>query len=306
MKAFVNGRFVAMAEATISIHDAGLQHAVGLFETMQAFNGRVFRLEAHVERLVASAKELGLSASLRADPLCECVEATLRENDRAEARLRLTVTGGDLSLLGAARSGGGKQPPHTPTVLCVATEPTQYPPSFFASGVTVTIADGRANPFDPGEGHKTLHYWPRLRALASAAAAGAGEALWLSVTNHLVGGSVSNALLVKDGQLLTPYARGEEEAAALPAPVLPGVTRAAVIELAEELDIAVHRRMLDIEDVLGADEMMLTNSSWQVLPVVAVEKGKVGTGEPGPITLKLREALLDRIAAETGEGEADG
>ncbi len=302
MKAYVNGKFVELEDATLGIHDAGLQHAVGLFETMQAFNGRVFRLEAHVDRLIRSAKELGLTASLRADPLCELVEATLRENEMTEARLRLTVTGGDLSLLAAAAAArdGDRPGPHTPTVLCVATEPTEYPAAFFARGVTVAIADSRANPFDVHAGHKTLNYWPRLRALADASVAGAGEALWLSVTNHLAAGSVSNVLLVKDGAILTPFAHGEEETGALPAPVLPGVTRAAVIELAEDMDIPVHRRMLNIEDVLNADEMMLTNSSWQVLPVTAVEKSKLANGKPGELTLKLREALLERIAKETG------
>ncbi|NBC10759.1 MAG: hypothetical protein GVY24_03370 [Planctomycetes bacterium] len=302
MKAYVNGEFVDLDKATLSIHDAGVQHAVGLFETMQAFNGRVFRLEAHVDRLIQSARELGMTRSLRHDPLCECVEATLKENDMTEARLRLTVTGGDLSLLGAARSGGRARP-HTPTVLCVAGPPTEYPPGFFADGVTVTIADGRANPFDPGAGHKTLNYWPRLRALADAAAHGAGEALWLSVSNHLAGGSVSNALLVKDGVLLSPYARGEEASGALPAPVLPGITRSCVLELAESMDNPVHRRMITIEDVLGADELMLTNSSWQILPVVAVEKSTIGDGKPGELTAKLRHALLKRIEAKTMAGD---
>jgi len=297
MKAYVNGQFLDLDQATVGIQDAGLQHAVGLFETMQAFHGRVFQLEAHIDRLINSARELGMTTSLRHDPLCELVEATLQANDMTEARLRLTVTGGDLSLLGAARSGG-QAPEHTPTILCVAGQPTEYPPGFFEDGVTVTIADGRANPFDPGAGHKTLYYWPRLRALAAAAGSGAGESLWLSVTNHLAGGSVSNALLVKDGALLTPYARGEEESGALPAPVLPGITRNLVLELAESMDIPVHRRMITIEDVLGADELMLTNSSWHVLPVVAVEKGTIGSGKPGEITLKLRDAVIDRIAEE--------
>jgi branched-chain amino acid aminotransferase len=155
------------------------------------------------------------------------------------------------------------------------------------------------NPFDPMAGHKTLNYWSRLRVLAEAAQRGAGEALWFSVSNHLAGGSVSNVILVKDGQLLTPLARGEEPDASLPSPILPGITRAAIIELAEAADIPVHRKMLSITDVLEADEAMLTNSSWQILPVVQVEKEKIGSGKPGPITLDLRSKLLELIEEET-------
>lgn len=301
MKAFINGALVPLDQATVSAHDAAVQHGVGLFETMQAFNGRGFRLDAHVNRLIDSADELGLSRSLRVGPLCETVEHTLSANGMTEARVRLTVTGGDLSLLAAAKAGE-RSPRHTPSILCVASEPTRYPPGFFEDGVTVTIADPKANPFDPTAGHKTLNYWTRLRALADAAAAGAGEAMWFTVTNHLAGGSVSNALLVKDGAVLTPIARGEEGSSTLPSPVLPGITRAAVIEIAESRDLPVHKQMLSIDDLLNADEVMLTNSSWQVLPVTAVENERIGGGEVGPVTKQLRQALLERIETETTSG----
>lgn len=299
MEAFINGELVSVDQATVSAHDAAVQHGVGLFETMQAFNGRVFRLDAHLTRLIDSANELGLTRSLRLGPLCETVEHTLKANEMTEARVRLTVTGGDLSLLAAARSGE-QSPRHTPSIVCVASEPTRYPPGFFEDGVRASIADPKANPFDPTAGHKTIGYWTRLRALAEAASVGAGEALWFTVTNHLAGGSVSNAFLVKGGALLTPIARGEEGASTLPSPVLPGVTRAAVLEIAESMEIPVHKQMLTIDDLLNAEEVMLTNSSWQVLPVTAVEKERIGSGEVGPITRQLREALLERIETETG------
>jgi len=298
MKVYLNGKLVPLAEARLSAHDAGVQHGVGLFETMQAFNGKVFRLEPHINRLVESAKQLGLASTLRPRPLADVVEHTLQANDLTEARIRLTVTGGDLSLLGAARSGG-KSAKHEPTVLCVASAPTEYPPAFFDDGVTVVIADPKLNPFDPMAGHKTLNYWTRLRVLTEAAQRDAGEAVWLSVSNHLACGSVSNVILIKDQQLLTPFARGEEVEAALPAPVLPGITRAAVLELAEEDDLPIHRKMLSISDLLEADEVMLTNSSWQILPVVQVEKEKIGEGKPGPITTDLRTKLLKLIEKET-------
>lgn len=298
MDVWLNGAWIPRDDARISVFDAGFQHGVGLFETMHARNGVVFRLADHLERLAGSARELGLSERLRREPLAEAVIATFDRSGLESARIRLTISGGDLNLLA---SGASAQ--HDPTILIVAQPPTRYPEELFARGVRVLVADARANPLDPTAGHKTLWYWPRLSALQTAAAKGASEALWFSVTNHLAGGCVSNAMLVKDGSIQTPIARGEEAKGSLRSPVLPGITRRAILDLAEREGIAVERRMLTIDDVLSADELFLTNSSWGVLPVVAVEQAQIGGGggsgggggEPGPITLRLRAAWTDLV-----------
>jgi branched-subunit amino acid aminotransferase/4-amino-4-deoxychorismate lyase len=294
MQVWFNGKFVERDQARISVFDAGFQHAVGLFETMLARNGAVFRAAEHLQRLTDSAKELLLTERLRIEPLIDALTATLERNGLQDARVRLTITGGDLNLL---QSTGQSQV--DPTILIVAQPPTVYPEHFFERGVIVLMANGRENPLHPMAGHKTLNYWPRIRELQLAAAKRAGEAMWFSISNHLCGGCVSNVMLVKDDELLTPIARGEEESGALPSAVLPGITRAAVIGLAEDLDVRVHRRMLDINDLLSADEVMLTNSSWGVLPVVGVEREKIGDGEPGPMTRGLREGWLRMVDEET-------
>jgi branched-subunit amino acid aminotransferase/4-amino-4-deoxychorismate lyase len=164
----------------------------------------------------------------------------------------------------------------------------------------VLVAPPAANPFDQLAGHKTLAYWSRLRTLRQAAAAGAGEAIWLNITNHLASGAISNIFIVKNGKLLTPIARGEEVAEALPAPVLPGVIRAAVIELAEAAGITCEKRMISVPEMLDADEVFLTNSSWLVLPVTKVEQRSIGDGQVGPMTKKLRLAVVTQIVKETG------
>ncbi len=305
---YLDGQFLPDSSSKLSVFDAAVQHGVGLFETMHAYNGRVFRLESHIERLIHSAKELGVTDRLRMDPLCEAVELTLKQNQLADARVRLTVTGGDLSLLALAKgaiaapegSPAPKVPEHRPSIFITATPATAYPDTFFTQGVMAVIADAKANPLDPLAGHKTINYWSRLRSLSHAAALKAGEALWFTVTNHLCGGAVSNAFLVKDGQLLTPIARGEETEGALASPTLPGITRAAIFELAEQLGLTVQRKMLTINDVLGSDELMLTNSSWGVLPIVAVERKPIAAGQPGPITQQLRAELSKMIDRECG------
>ncbi|MEM8783718.1 MAG: aminotransferase class IV [Planctomycetota bacterium] len=297
MDIYLNGQFHAPEDARISVEDAGFQHAVGLFETFQAYAGRAFRLEVHLGRLADSARQLGLAAELNTAPLADAVAQTIAHNQIDRARLRLTLTAGTLSLL---KTGSDGQPQARQTVAIVPQPPTRYDPDYFEKGVTVTVHGPAASPFDETAGHKTLNYWARLKALRHAATLGAAEAIWLNVTNHLASGCVSNVLLVKEGVLLTPFARGEEAEGALPAPVLPGVTRGVVLEVAEATGVEVRRKMLSIDDLLTADEVMLTNSGWGVLPVSAVEKQAVGTGGVGEVTRQLRSGWLSAIAEETG------
>lgn len=337
--AFLNGRFHDLGDGaapTLSALDAGLQHGVGLFETMlggvgDAGNIWCVRIDEHMARLAESARELGLSDALRTVALAEAVAETIRRSGLHRARVRLTITAGDLNML---RPGEGAAP--QPTVLIVAQRAAEYPEPMYARGVLATIADARANPFNPCESHKTLNYWWRLRELQAAAAKGAAEAIVLSATNHLVGGCVSNLFLVKDGALLTPYARGEEGAtdaqlaaqgaatsplddmppappdgaarravggAVLPSPVLPGVVRRWVIDWARNAGVPLHRRMLGVADLLESDEAILTNSSWGVLPVTRVEAATIGSGSPGPMGARLIDAW-NALVAEHASGAA--
>ncbi|GIW74685.1 MAG: hypothetical protein KatS3mg103_1207 [Phycisphaerales bacterium] len=323
---FLNGRLLTDddPQACVSLTDAGFMHAVGLFETMTARriglgagNGsvqpsqgssraHVARVDEHVGRLVASAKALGLAGALRAGPLAEAVEHTVaahfERTDDAVARVRLTVTGGDLNLVRrhAERLGAGV---HTPTVAIVVQRATAYPAALYEQGGVLTIADAKANPFDPLAGHKTLNYWWRLRELQACLAKGGTEALIFTVTNHVAGGSVSNVFAVRDGTLLTPVARGEESAvagssAAMPSCVLPGVTRSAVLDLADREGLTVGRRWMTIDDLLDAQEVFCTNASFGVLPMTRIEGKPIGTGRVGPVTRRL----ADRLAELDGGG----
>lgn len=293
---FLNGRFIDDAEpAVVSVFDAGFQHGVGLFETMLggvSASGEPWVLhgDRHMERLAGSARELGLSADLRTAALSEAVVETIRRAGLPRARVRLTVTAGDLSLL----SRTGSSAAGDPTVLIVAQPATSYPEAMFERGGAAVIADARANPLNPFEGHKTLNYWWRLRELQSAAARGAAESLVLSVSNHVGSGCVSNLFVVRAGELVTPIARGEEQEVggkgALPSPVLPGITRGWVIDEAERRGMRVRRQMIAAAEVLDADEVFLTNSSWGVLPIVKVEAGAIGDGVPGKHAREFRRA----------------
>lgn len=294
---WLNGQFIdSRDEARVSAFDAGFQHAVGLFETMTAANGRVIHLDEHLARLERSARELRLTESLSPGPLGQAVELAYQKSELDTARIRLTLTGGDLNMLAQARAENGGSPgDNTPTILIHCAPATPYPDEMFENGVTVTIADTKANPLNHFEGHKTLSYWWRLRELQTAASKGAGESIVLQVTNHLAGGCVSNLFLVKDGSLLTPIARGEEEETAVPSPVLPGVTRGFVLDRAAETGLPVHRRLLTVDDLLDAEEAFLTNASWGVLPITRVESREISDGTVGETARRLREAWVELL-----------
>ncbi len=312
---FLDGEFVGADAARVSAFDAGLQHGVGLFETMLARveasgRARVVQVREHVARLAESCRSLGLIESIQARALEDaCVHTARRASEGREAgarlRLRLTITGGDLNLLSRAR-GGSTGEATRPTVMVHATDATPYPRELFERGTSVVVGDLRVNPLDPLQGHKTLAYWGRLRELQAAAGKRAGEALIFQVTNYLAGGCVSNALLLKGGEIVTPIARGEEGGAAweradggasaggagavLASPVLPGITRAWALGHAGAMGLEVRTRMVSIGDVLGADEVLLTNSSWGVMPVVKVEGEAIGDGVVGRVGRALGEA----------------
>jgi branched-subunit amino acid aminotransferase/4-amino-4-deoxychorismate lyase len=343
---FLNGSFISRDDARISAFDAGLQHAVGLFETMTAVRRRppqrnphstphstphadpdptpdpsggfeVIHLRPHLDRLARSARDLGLAESLRLHALEDAIAHTLRHAaadmpSTPRLRLRLTLTGGDLNLLDKARDPGSPHDSITPTLLIVAQPATRYPDELFSRGGLATIADLKLNPLNPFESHKTLNYWPRLRELQLAAAKRAAEALVFQVSNHLAGGCVSSVLLVKHGRILTPLVRGEEleshlpddpdspissKGAYLPSPILPSVTRQWALDWADAELIDVEKRLLTIDDVLAADELLLANSSWGILPITRVERAVIGDGAVGPVAAALIAAWNDLTRA---------
>jgi branched-subunit amino acid aminotransferase/4-amino-4-deoxychorismate lyase len=163
--------------------------------------------------------------------------------------------------------------------------------------MTVILLDEqKLNPYDVAAGHKTLNYFSRLAGLREANRRGAGEALWFDVHNSLQSGSISNVFLVKDNVLITPPTRWEMRDAA--SAVLPGVTRGAIFDLAKEAGIDVKLERIDVDRLLEADEVFLTNSIMQLMPVCRIERKAIGDDKPGPLTRKL---MTDYAAAAVRE-----
>ena len=279
-KVFLNDKVVDAEQAHVPVTDSGFLYGAGLFETMRSRNGVVFRLEDHLDRLFRSAAGLSISHDYDKKSLTEAVYEVLGANKLTDARLRLTLTNGPISeTVEQAR----------PTLLITAATLQLYPPEYYRTGVLVVLCPYRQNTTDPVCGHKTTNYYPRLLALTLARQKQAAEALWFTNDNRLAEGCVSNVFLVKDSVLHTPP---------LGTPVLPGVARKAICQIAVQESIELVEKDLHISDILTADEVFLSNVVMEVLPVVRVEKHPVGEGKVGPITQRLRARFLATIEEE--------
>jgi len=269
---YINGAFVPETEALIRVDDGGWLHGAGLFETMRAENGRVFRFDAHVRRLIRSAERVLRPIERSMLPTEGAIGELLERNRLHTARVRMTATAGSVR-------GDPSATEFPPLSVCVSALPlTAYPTESYERGVQAVICDYRVSPSDPVAGHKTTSYLPRLLGLRRAQMVGAAEAIWFTTQNHLAEGCISNVFVVSDGVLRT---------APLETPVLAGIARAVVFELARANGIKAREEVLTINDLLDAQEVLLTNSIMQVMPVVRVEKRDIGDGHVGPMAKRL-------------------
>ena len=294
---WLNNSFADESAASISIRDAGLLHGAGVFTTMRAHAGRVVRIAQHLRRLRDSCEALFIPLQYTDAVLQEAATELLTRNALSEARLRLTVTRGSVA----------QDPLHgmriEPNAILTAGPFEPYPMEYYQRGLTVVLLDDqKLNPYDQQAGHKTLDYFSRLAALREANRRGAGEALWFNVHNYLQSGSISNVFIVEDGKLATPPTPQElrqpdlaQSIAYARSNVLPGVTRAAVLELARSHELPVEIAPIDVNRLLGATEVFLTNSIMDVMPVCRIEQKAVGDERPGPITLQLANGLREQM-----------
>ena len=276
-KVYLNAQIMDASDARIPVSDGGFLYGAGLFETLRVQRGRVFGLTDHMDRLFASAAKLGFDLPLDRDGLAAAVQSVLQANELAEARVRVTVSAGSM----AAES---TRP--VPTVLVTATGLTAYPDEYYAKGVMAILSPYRQNPADPLAGHKATSYFSRMLGLQFAHERQAAESLGFTTDGYLAEGCVSNVFLVKDEVLLTPP---------LGTPVLPGVARLTVKRIAEARGLALEERALVVDDLLGADEVFLTNVIMKVLPVIAIEKHTVADGRVGPLTGQIRTWFDEEI-----------
>ncbi len=277
---YLNGLLIPRSRAKLSPFDHGFLYGYGLFETMRAYNGYIFRLDSHLARLRCSAESIGLTHSILTTDEGErslksaCME-TLAANKLKDARLRLTVSAGE---------GDATPDPSTcsnPTVLVTARNLILLPPEKYESGFKGVLSSIRRNSRSPLSRLKSACYLESILARMAAKAAGCDEAILLNERGYLAEGSTSNIFLVSNGKFITPSIENG---------ILPGITREVVLEIARASNIKTLERCVKLKELIEAEEAFITNSIMELMPLTWFEGKPIGSGKPGKLIKEMMAA----------------
>jgi branched-chain amino acid aminotransferase len=286
MKIYIDGKFYNERNAKISVFDHGLLYGDGVFEGIRAYNGRVFKLKEHINRLYCSAKAILLTIPLTPDQMTQAVLETCRRNQIRNGYIRLLVTRG-IGTLGLDPNRCKR-----PSVIIIADKIQLYPPELYERGMEIiTVPTTRSLHSAVNPAIKSLNYLNNILAKIEANIAGVEEAVMLNAQGYVAECTGDNIFIVKNGHLLTPP---------LAAGALYGITRGVVLEMARDAGIPVAEPNLTRYDLFNADECFLTGTGAELVPVVKVDGRVIGDGKPGPITHRLVEQYR-ALTQSTGE-----
>ena len=286
MKIYIDGEFYEKENAKISVFDHGLLYGDGVFEGIRFYNGRVFRLEEHIDRLYDSAHAICLKVGLDKEVLTEALLETIRLNELRDGYVRLVVTRGCGDL--------GLNPALCPraTVFIIASKITLYSEEKYEKGLEVVTCATRRIPHGAlSPMVKSLNYLNNVMAKIEAQQVGAGEGLMLNEQGFVSECTGDNIFTVKKGVIYTPP---------ISSGALSGVTRNVVFEMAAELGITILEPNMTRYDIFTADECFLTGTAAEIIPAVKLDTRAIGSGTPGPLTRKLI-ARFRELTASSGE-----
>ena len=285
---YIDGKFYPKSEAKISVYDHGLLYGDGVFEGIRAYNGIVFHLKDHIDRLYRSAHPIFLKIPLTKSQLTEAVLKTLKKNNLTNAYIRLVVTRGVGDL--------GLDPRKCPkATIIIITEPMLQlnSPEALANGITTTITWVKRNPVDAATHEiKSLNYLNSILGKIEANNTGADEAICLNKTGYVCEGVGENIFIVRDGEIITPPVSSG---------ALNGITRAVIIRLAKKLGIEVIERNITPNELFTADEAFFTGTAAEVAPIREVNKRVIGAGKPGPVTKRIMQEF-EKATKDPNEG----
>jgi branched-chain amino acid aminotransferase len=280
---FLNGVFLPLSCARVSILDRGFCYGDGLFETMRAYRGRVFKIDSHLERLLCSLEKILLELPVTRGEIKSIIRETLIRNSYQDAIVRLTVS------RGTQTPGLKIDPGIAPTLVVHARPFLPLPASWHRNGVQISLFPGtavRTSGLDLQV--KSCNYLSQILLLEQAARQNSIEGIMVDGNDRVTEGSVSNIFLVKDGTLITP---------ALSEYVLPGITRQVVLEIGKSQGIDCRERNVNCEELFSSDEIFLTNSGVEILPVRQIDDAIIGDGSPGQITRNLQNEFSRVVVA---------
>lgn len=274
----INGQLVPPKEASVSVFDRGFLYGDSVFETLRTYNGVPFRMDLHMERLAWSAERVLIPLPVTLESLALEIEAAVRAADNPDSYVRVVVTRGTADTLGLDPALSI----HPTRVVLVG---PLHPPhqEAYQNGVSViTYRTARVSDQTVASGAKVGNYLVAVLAMHEAKQKGAVEALILDGVGRVLEGATSNVFAVRSGTLATPP---------LDLGILPGITRRVVMELAVQLGLVVHEQPIGLAELLDAEEVFISSSIREVLPVVAVDERKIAQGTPGQITQRLMAAF---------------
>jgi branched-subunit amino acid aminotransferase/4-amino-4-deoxychorismate lyase len=285
-KVYINGDLVSAEEASIPFDDRAVLFGDGIFETVRAYRGRPFRLERHLDRLEDGCRVLRLQPPKPTEEIKNAVISLLEENglsDEGDAYVRITATGGP--------STGPKMLERSgPAGLFIIARPYEgYPEHLYCEGLSLVISGIKRNSSSPLSSLKSSNYLDSLIARQEAIDQGADDAVMLTTAGNLAEATSSNLFMVREGNVLTPD---------IGCGFLPGVTREAVIELCSKLGITCTPVMAGTDVLLSAEEVFLTGSLMEVMPVRRIARKQIGKKCPGRVTARLVKAYRELVARE--------
>ena len=273
MKIYLDGKYCDEKNAKVSVFDHGLLYGDGIFEGIRAYNGRVFKLKEHIDRLFDSAKGILLEIPLSRAALMRAVVETCRRNNLRDCYIRLVVTRGVGTL------GLNPNRCRHPSVIIIADKIQLYPPALYARGMAiVTVATTRNLHSALNPAIKSLNYLNNILAKIEANNAGVEEAIMLNAAGYVAECTGDNIFTVKNGVIYTPP---------LSSGALYGITRGTVMTLASESGIPVSEPTLTRYDLYIADECFLTGTGAEIIPVTKIDGRVIGNGRPGRVTKSL-------------------
>lgn len=274
-KVYIDGTLYPKSEARISVFDHGLLYGDGVFEGIRVYSGRIFRFAEHMDRLYESAEVIKLQIPLSREELEQAVVDTVKANGMSDAYIRLVVTRGEGDL------GIDPKKCSRSSIIIIVDKIQLYDEKLYKEGIPIiTASTRRISPDMISQRVKSLNYLNNIIAKMEANLAGVPESLMLSADGYVCECSADNIFIVKRGELLTPSPEF---------PILLGVTRAVVMEIAVRKGVPVRELPLTLHDVYVADECFLTGTGAELIPVIFIDRRKIGSGKPGPVTGMLLE-----------------